>query len=114
MLTCPALAEVGDIDPLTGKKEIIPKPWDVVNQPSIEDLQISADEIVTEKLDVETAKKLKFGFVDVEWSLPPDTIMGPFPFRLDTNYVLFPPRGQGSYHTIEVWAALKSWLKFKG
>lgn len=52
-----------------------------------------------------------FGLVHCKWDI--DSRVGPLPFRLPNGYVVFPERGAGWYHWVEVQSALKKGFKIK-
>jgi len=52
-----------------------------------------------------------FAIVKVKWNI--DSRVGPLPYRLKNNYVVFPEQGSGWYHWIEVQSALKKGYKIE-
>lgn len=54
-----------------------------------------------------------FALVHAKWNLDYDTRVGPLPFRLNDNTIIFPRKGEGWYHYVEVLAALKRGYKIQ-
>jgi hypothetical protein len=70
-----------------------------MENPTLQDLQYSGDGA--------SGNGLKFGLVHVKWKEDEDCVLGPFPYRCFNNYVVFPPFGEGTYHIVEVVAAIR-------
>lgn len=59
------------------------------------------------KDDIHLLQKDDFALIHVKWKLPLNTRVGPLPFRLQDNTIIFPSNGEGWYHNVEVQAALE-------
>ncbi len=53
-----------------------------------------------------------FGIANISWSDKGEQI-APFPFRLKSGYVIFPNKGAGDYHIVEVLQAIEKGYKVK-
>lgn len=65
------------------------------------------------KTKLKQLEKDHFALLNVEWKLPYETRVGPLPFRLNDNTIIFPRSGKGWYHNIEVQTAIKKGYKIK-
>lgn len=91
------LGEVGDVWQYDIRSAY---PYAMTELPDLSDAEIVF-------VDSSTYDPSAFGLYFVEWNIPPDSIVGPFPFRIKGGRILYPSSGRGWYWQDEVRTAIK-------